>query len=489
MSSWPLSPIIYEVNTWAWLHQLSRRYKRPISLRDIPAGEWDALSDAGFDALWLMGVWERSPAGARIARELSGLGDDYRKALPDFCPEDVVGSPYCVRRYVVDEHLGGPEGLAAAREMLAKRGVKLILDFVPNHTAIDHPWVSEHPEYFIRGTGKDLKGSPEAFFKSGRVVFACGRDPFFPPWRDTAQLNAFAQGLRRAHLDTLLRIAGQCDGVRCDMAMLLVGDVFEKTWGRRAGKRPRADYWMEVIPAVRKAFPDFLFIAEVYWDLEAELIRQGFDYCYDKKLYDLLVEGNTGGIRDHLGADPHEQQRLLRFLENHDEPRASAAFARRKLLAAAVAFATLPGAKLFHQGQLEGRRIKAPVQLGRWAAEAVDGEMLSFYGKLIKTIRAPAFLEGDWRLCERDGWPDNPSFENLLAWCLRKDEERYLVVINYSETRSQGRVLLPWRDLDGRNWSMQDLFSGSMYERCGGEMIDPGLFVDLGPWGFHFLRF
>ncbi len=489
MKSWPQSPIIYEVNTWIWLDEMSRRYDRPVSLRDVPAGEWDALSDAGFDALWLMGVWERSPAGARIAREFLSLGNECREALPDFSPEDVIGSPYCVHRYIVDERLGGPEGLAVAREMLAKRGMKLILDFVPNHTAIDHPWILEHPEYYIRGTGKDLKESPEAFFRARRTVFACGRDPFFPPWRDTAQVNAFAQGLRRAHIDTLLRIAGQCDGVRCDMAMLLVGDVFGKTWGKRAGKRPRVDFWMEVIPAVRKASPDFLFIAEVYWDLEAELLRQGFDYCYDKKLYDLLVEGNAGVIRDHLGADPDDQRKLLRFLENHDEARASAAFAPRKLQAAAVAFATLPGAKLFHQGQREGRKIKVPVQLGRWAAEDVDGELLSFYRKLIKTIRTPAFRGGDWRLCERSGWPDNPSFENLLAWCRRKGGERYLVVVNYSETRSQGRVLLPWTDLDGRTWTLQDLFSGSMYGRDGKEMMDPGLFVDLEPWGFHFLRF
>lgn len=489
MKSWPQSPIICEINTWAWLDELGRRYSRPISLRDVPAEEWDAFSVTGFDALWLMGVWERSPAGIRIARGLQTLRDDCRRILPDCSSDDVTGSPYCVHRYRVDERLGGPEGLAAAREVLTERGLKLILDFVPNHTAVDHPWISEHPDYFIRGTGKDLKGSPEAFFKSEGSVFACGRDPFFPPWRDTAQVNAFRSGLRRAYVDTLLGVSGQCDGVRCDMAMLLVGDVFEKTWGKRAGKRPRSEFWTEIIAAVRKASPDFLFIAEVYWDLETELMKQGFDYCYDKKLYDLLVHGDAGGIRRHLEADPDVQRKLLRFIENHDEPRAASVFPPRRLQAASVAFATLPGGKLFHEGQLEGREVRLPVQLGRRPAEDVKEGCFSFYRKLIGEIRSGAIREGEWRPCGLSGWPDNGSFENLLAWCRRKGEERRLVVINCSDTPSQGHVRLPWGDLAGRVWKLEDLFSGATYERDGKGMIDPGLFVDLGPWGFHFLRF
>ncbi len=489
MKNWPRNAIIFEINTRVWLNELSRKHNQPISLGNVPAEHWDTISALGFDALWLMGVWEQSPAGTRIARELQILRDDYREALPDYKLDDVAGSPYCVHRYVVDESLGGPEGLAVAREVLAKRGMKLILDFVPNHTAVDHPWIFEHPEYFIRGTGKDLKKSPDAFFESGGTVFACGRDPFFPPWQDTAQVNAFNSGLQRAHVDTLLRIAEQCDGVRCDMAMLLIGDVFEETWGKRAGKRPRVEFWKKIIMAVRRAYADFLFIAEVYWDLERELLKQGFDYCYDKKLYDMLVSGNAESIRQHLEADPDYQQKLFRFIENHDEPRAAAIFLPREVRAVAVAFATLPGAKLFHEGQLEGLKVKLPVQLGRRPAEGVDGELHLFYKKLLDGIRSPAFREGDWELCERSGWPDNSSFENLLAWCWRKDEERCLVVINFSGTSSQGHVRLPWDDLDGRVWHLNDIFSGSIYERNGKEMIGPGLFVDLEPWGFHFLSF
>ena len=157
MTHWPKNPIIYEVNSWVWLYELTRKYRRTITLGTVPAKEWDAIASLGVHAVWLMGVWERSPAGRRIALEHSGLQLEYRQALPDVLPEDVVGSPYCIHRYVVDEQLGGPKGLATARKRLATRCLRLVLDFVPNHVAPDHPWVFEHPEYFIRGDKKDTE--------------------------------------------------------------------------------------------------------------------------------------------------------------------------------------------------------------------------------------------------------------------------------------------------------------------------------------------
>ncbi len=149
--------------------------------------------------------------------------------LPDFVPEDNVGSPYCVRRYVVDEHFGGPKGLTTARRLLDQRGLRLILDFVPNHVAPDNPWVSDHPEYFIQGSAEDARRDPRSFIEFGGKVFACGRDPFFPAWPDVLQLNAFQPALRQAVIETISEIAGQCDGIRCDMAMLMLNATFERT--------------------------------------------------------------------------------------------------------------------------------------------------------------------------------------------------------------------------------------------------------------------
>jgi len=488
MSFWPRYPTLYEVNTWVWLWDLKQKYGNAVDLGSVPSAEWDDIAKFGFDAVWLMGVWERSPASAAIANQNKALLEDFRRALPDFRPEDNVGSAYSVRRYVVDEQLGGPEGLASARKELAKRGMKLLLDFVPNHVATDHPWTIEHPEYFIHGNAHDARNESTSYIEVQGTIYACGRDPYFPAWPDVLQLNAFQPGLRRAAIETLSTIASQCDGVRCDMAMLLLNAIFERTWGARAGPRPETEYWGDVIPATRKAHPDFLFLAEAYWDLEWELQQQGFDFCYDKKLYDRLVHDNAESVRLHLCADLAYQKKLLRFLENHDEPRAAAMFSPAKERAAVVTISTLPGARLFHEGQFEGRKVRIPVFLRRRPAEPADEELRAFYAKLMAAIDQPAFRDGQWSLCERIGWPDNQSFQNLVAWSWSKDDDRFLIVVNLSDSAVQGLVRVPWGDIGGKTLRFIDIFSGATYDRNGDEMLASGLYVKLGPWHCHFLK-
>ena len=488
MNPWPRHPLIYEINTWVWLNELSRKHGTAITLASVPDEEWEALAALGINAVWLMGVWERSPAGIRITTQNEGLMASFRQALPDFTAADNVGSPYCVRRYEVDQHLGGSAGLAAARARLASRGIGLILDFVPNHVAPDHPWASDHPEYFIQGTRADLSSDPKSFIKTEGRVFACGRDPYFPAWPDVLQLNAFNPGLRQAAAATVLDIAGRCDGVRCDMAMLMLNSVFERTWSARAGVRPEADYWSTIIPAIKERHPDFKFIAEAYWDLEWELQQQGFDFCYDKRLYDRLEKEGPESVRLHLLADMAYQEKLLRFIENHDEPRAAAAFPHEGLRAVAVAALTLPGAKLVHEGQLEGCKVRLPVFLGRRPFEAPDAGLRDFYLRLLKALGEDIFKAGEWRLCECGGWPDNLSYRNLLAWCWRLRDDCRLIVVNFSASSSQGLVRLPWDDVRDRNITLEDLFSGALFNRQGREMTEPGLFVDLPAWGYHFLK-
>ena len=488
MKPWARHPRIYEINTWVWLRELGQKYTRPVSLATVPREDWDQIASLGFDAVWFMGVWERSPAGIEISMRNPGLLEDFRRALPDFTAEDNVGSPYCVRRYVVDAHLGGAWGLAAAREQLAERGLRLILDFVPNHVAPDHPWVAAHPEYFVQGDDGDLRREPASFIAAGGKVLACGRDPYFPAWSDVLQLNAFSEGLRSAAVETLQQIAAQCDGVRCDMAMLMMSDVFERTWGPRAGVRPAKDYWFSLIPAVRSRQPGFRFLAEAYWDLEWKLQQQGFDFCYDKKLYDRMEHGDAENMRLHLTADLTFQHGLVRFLENHDEPRVAAAFAPGKARAAAVAILTLPGAKLLYEGQFEGRTVRLPVFLGRRPVEPVDQDLAVFYTRLLEETNRDVFRNGQWRLCERTGWPDNESYRNILAWCWEMDPERRLMVLNFSDAPSQALTRLPWEDLHGRTWRLTDSLTGETFERSGDGMTGAGLFVSLEPWRWHFLR-
>jgi hypothetical protein len=487
MSTWPRYPTLYEINTWVWLSELSLKTGESVDLGVVPSAEWDAIAKFGFDAVWFMGVWERSPAGIAIANQNKDLVADFRRALPDFRPEDNVGSAYCIRRYVVDKHLGGPEGLAIARQELAKRGIKLLLDFVPNHVAPDHPWVTEHPEYFVRGTPEDAEKDPKSYIEVQGSICACGRDPYFPAWPDVLQLNAFQLGLRQAMIETVSSIAAQCDGVRCDMAMLMLNEIFERTWGSRAGQRPSTEYWDDVITAIKNPHPSFCFIAEAYWDLEWDLQQKGFDFCYDKRLYDRLEHDNAESIRLHLSADLAYQDRLLRFIENHDEPRAAAIFSPAKLRAAAVTASTLPGARLFHEGQFEARKVRLPVFLGRRPAEPVDKSLQRFYDTLLSAINAPTFRDGHWRLCERSGWPDNPSFQNLEAWSWVKDNDRRLIVVNLSNNAVQARVQSPWEGR-GETWCLTDAFSDVSYDRDADEMAESGLYVELGPWSYYFFE-
>jgi hypothetical protein len=484
-TAWRCYPTIFEINTWTWLAELSRRYGSALKLHTVPAAAWDAIASMGFDAVWLMGVWERSPAGIAIANRDSGLHWSFNNALPDFKAGDNVGSPFCVRRYVVDKHLGGSNGLAIAREELATRGVKLILDLVANHVAPDHPWVKQHPEFFIHGTKDELRNDPGSYIETEGNIFACGRDPYFPAWPDVLQLNAFDQGLRRHSIEGILEIAKQCDGVRCDMAMLLINQVFERTWGTRAGKRPDAEYWVDLIKETKRFSPNFMFIAEAYWDLEWQLQNLGFDFCYDKKLYDRLLQQNAESVRLHLLADSAYQNRLIRFIENHDEPRAAREFSWPKHRAAFFTIATIPGAKLLFEGQMEGRKVRLPVFLGRAPDEPVDEGIGDFYQRVLEAVDRPLMHEGVWLLAEISGWFGNEGYNNLIAWTWTNGEDRTLIVVNLSESQADGRVIVPWPDFSGKSIRLSDAISDVTFIRSGDEIATEGLYVKLGAWEFH----
>jgi hypothetical protein len=240
---------------------------------------------------------------------------------------------------------------------------------------------------------------------------------------------------------------------------------------------------------VKKDYPTFCFIAEAYWDLEWELQHHGFDFCYDKRLYDRLEHDNAESVRLHLCADLAYQQKLLRFLENHDEPRAAATFSPAKEQAAAVTISTLPGARLFHEGQFEGRKVRVPVFLGRRPAEPVNRELQTFYEKLLAAINAPIFRGGEWRLCDRSGWPDNQSCQNLVAWSWVTDDDRRLIVVNLSDSAVQARVQVPWEEVRGETWRLTDALSDATYDRNGDELAASGLYVELGPWSYSFFQY
>ncbi|MCI0709682.1 MAG: alpha-amylase [Chloroflexi bacterium] len=481
------APHIYQINTWTWLHALRQKYDDHITLGSIPQSEMDPLITMPIDAVWLMGIWERSPAGVKIAAEHPGLQNEYRHALDDFDHEDVVGSPYSIRNYNIDPNLGNRQELVAFRAQLADYGIGLILDYVPNHVATDHPWTIEHPEYLIQGTDEEAIRRPHDFFAANGTVFAYGRDPYFPAWTDTAQVNAFHMDLRQAVIDLLTDIASLCDGIRCDMAMLMVTRIFKQTWGNRSGELPPTEFWEDVIPAVHASNPEFLFIAEVYWNMESELLQQGFDYCYNKGLYDKLEGGTADEVRDMVNRDLDYQGGLIHFIENHDEQRAVSAFGFNRAWVSALTIATLPGAKLWHEGQFVGHHIKLPVQLGRRPVEPDDEYLFEFYQLLLSDVQNDIYREGEWQVCPvRPAWHDNASYQSIYAYFWQCEDDYRLIVVNFSENSAQGSVMLTLPQEE--QWQFRDILGNKLFERDGQETAHNGLFVDLNGWSGHLFR-
>ena len=492
-SGWKAKPVIYEINTWVWLNRLSKKYDRIVTLADVPEIELAELAAWRFDAVWLMGVWHRGQATRMSA--LNYL-HEYRQALPDVSEADVPGSAYAIRDYQVEEQLGGRKGLAQFRERLQEHDIKLILDFVPNHVASDHRWIDEHPEYFVPGKPVDLKEFPASYFSvakadGGELVVARGRDPYFPAWIDTAQLNSFHPGLRRAIIDTLIDIGSQCDGLRCDMAMLATNAIFSQTWGDRAGAAPAQDFWLEVIPAVREVHPQMLFLAEVYWDLEHELQLQGFDYTYDKRLYDRIVNGEVDEVKSHLRAAPNFMRSSLRFIENHDEPRAMDTLGEDRQRAAAALICTLPGAALLHQGQLEGRRIKLPLQINRAAAEPARPMLKRFYRRLLQEVSGSIYHDGSWRLLEPQPIIlEDRTYQNLIAYTWSDGDDARLIVINLSGDWSRATIEFDnCQRLVGGQWLLVDILSESYTRHSGDALIERSLKLEVPPYGVHIYRF
>jgi hypothetical protein len=177
----------------------------------------------------------------------------------------------------------------------------------------------------------------------------------------------------------------------------------------------------------------------------------------------------------------------MRFLENHDEPRIASRMPRDAERAAAVAIATLPGATLWHEGQFEGRRVRPPVFLARRPDETPDLDLAGWYRRLLAAVADNKVRAGAWRLLDASGWPDNQSCRNLLVWSWTGDGARHVVVVNLSAQPAQGRIPLGWPDLPGRGWHLSSLLDDSAFERDGGELADPGLFVALEPWQFYLL--
>jgi Alpha amylase, catalytic domain len=479
-------PHLYEINTWAWLEQLSARLGRTVKLAEVPDAEWDSLAQMGFDIVWLMGVWQRSPASRRIALADPAGFPLYDRALPGWKPEDVIGSPYAVAQYVPDPRIGTWDALDAVREKLHARGLALFLDFVGNHTALDHPWTREHPEFYVRGTEATFQNDAASFCRvdtpRGAYYLALARDPYFPPWRDVAQLNHFEPRMRAAQLADLRTIASHCDGVRCDMAMLQLHDIFGRIWGHLLnGARPPAqEFWADAHAAV----PGLILLAEAYWGTEQRLLDLGFSFVYDKGLYDAVRDVRIPEVHERLAAGIGYQSRLARFLENHDEDRCVSVFGKERLSSVGTLMATLPGMRFYHQGELEGCPAYLPITLRIGSPVPPDAATAAFFEKILRLTKEDVFHEGAWNVLSVTAEGDATS-ANLAAYEWRSDKSWKVIAVNLSRVAAQGRIHFGGRPLLAQEYVFYDEMNEVRYPRSLGELRRLGLFVRRDGFGAH----
>jgi hypothetical protein len=479
-SPFPLrqNPHLYEINTWCWLDQLSAKLGRNITLAEVPDAEWDAIAQKGFDIVWLMGVWRRSAISRQIELDDKVARANYDKILPGWTPADVIGSPYSVSEYTPDPRIGKWSDIDVIRGKLHARKIALFLDFVGNHTALDHPWLKSNPEYYVQGSAADYQRNSASFYKvdfpQGAVYFALGKDPYFPPWKDVAQLNHFQTGMRAAHIADLKTIAGHCDGVRCDMAMLQLNDIFGKLWQAFLGETtpPAQEFWSEA----RAMCPGLIMLAEAYWGTERRLLDLGFSFVYDKGFYDSVRDEKISEVRGRLSIPASDQSHLARFLENHDEERCAAVFGKQRVASVGTLMGSLPGLRFYYQGELEGCRIHQPIELGRFPVEPVDSEIAVFFQKILAITNGETFHSAQWTLLPINSEGDI-SPDGLIAYEWRSSNVWKLVVVNLLAGASQGRIPLGERVAADRQYVFYDELNDVRYARSGEELHDSGLFV------------
>ena len=435
-------PLLLEIPVRPWLRELSRREGRRISLAGVPDGALETIRELGFQAVWLMGVWRTSPEARRLALSHPALLRAYESLLPDWQTADVEGSPYALQYYEATHSIGGDFELDIFRSRLQKMGLGLVLDFVGNHFARDHHWLDDHPQWLVQGTVRDLARAPSNWFVHlGRDgtdrIFAHGRDPHFEGWSDTVQIDLRRREARDAHIGTLRDLAKRCDGVRCDVAMLLLRDVFRSTWGE-APDEAEGEFWEEAILEVRREHPEFVFIAEAYWGLESRMIDLGFDFAYDKSILDALAGRDLAALRHHHSLPAEHRQHRVHFLENHDETRARTRFGEERLAAALLFASTLPGMRFFQHGQIEGRRFLIPVQLARAPEETDDPWCQSLHERVLAILREETLHAGRWSPWSPSSAKNTPAGIFGNRWML--DDAEWIALVNLGSAAERAEI-------------------------------------------------
>ena len=486
-SSWMPEVVMLAKSTFVWLDQLSQTWKRPIRrLQDIPDRELDRIAEQGFTALWLIGLWERSPASRKI-KQMQGN------------PE-AKSSAYALEGYTIADELGGHEGYLNLRHRALQRGIRLASDMVPNHTGLDSKLVKEKPEWFI-GTqqppfhsytynGPNLGSDPRygIFIEDGywdrsdaavtfkRVDYhtgdTCyiyhGNDGTAMPWNDTAQLNFLSAEVREAVIQQILHVARMFPVIRFDAAMVLVKKHIQRLWyplpGQTAGIPSRSssamsmedfnksvpeEFWREVVDRIHAEAPDTLLLAEAFWMLEGYFVRTlGMHRVYNSAFMHMLKKEDNAGyrylIKNTLEFDREILKRYVNFMNNPDEDTAVEQFGKGdKYFGVCVMMATMPGLPMFGHGQIEGFSEKYGMEYARaYLDEHPDEELIKRHEQEVFPLLKKRYLFADVQhFFLYDVYSDNGSVnENIFCYSNRLDDERTLVAYNNAWEQTMGHV-------------------------------------------------
>ena len=476
-------PFLYEINTRPWLYELSKKYGKTITkLRDIPLEEFDYLKENGVDIVWMMGVWKLGNYGLEFDKKAN-----YSKYLPDWTTDDVIGSPYAVYEYTCNPELGNDEDLLWLRNQLNLKGLKLMLDFVPNHSAVDAPQATEHPEMYIRAPKEIIY---ENRYTDTGLAYGANKDHF--TWMDVLQWNYWENETIEYMKNNIINMLEYADAIRCDVAYQELNDVFAITWPEELSyynySNPNFEFWSYAISEAKKINPNVIFLAEAYNDSYNEmLINLGFDYAYNRNiLKKLMVSAQEfkDYIKDKTGSFWNDK---ANFVENHDELRVvyNMGGNDKRAKAAGTIGATIGGMIFMNHGQWEGKQNMLDVHLRRGEYEPINEAMQNHYKKLNKIIRNNAFRSHNFYYIENMSGDKKDDF---IAYIREDEESHYLVVVNYSE--KDGCSNIPIYNIKGYRYSLLfDVLNDKEYINNVDIARNKGINVCLKAWESHIFKY
>lgn len=502
------------VNTRVFLDELSEKYNKPITIGTIPESEWQELFK-DHTSFWFMGIYKESQAGQDFCQKNPYCIRDVeyeieRQVNPE---KDIGASSFSIPEYTINLKIapGGWSEWDKMVDYLHQHNKKVFTDFVPNHVALDHSWATEHPDYFIQGTEEQFQKTPSLYYNvvdkdNNLHHIAHGKDPNYPQWDDTLQLNYANPDLQAAMIEVLIGnengLINHCDGLRCDMAMLLNSDTFIRTWGDKyfGGHLPGSEisyiknneFWPKVIAEVKARVrelgrDDFTFIAEAYWDIDK--LGKNFDGIYYKELYDSLqVQNNDGNsisinhdnIRELLSLATKDRDgnnlnfKWNTFIENHDEQRAVKKFGEKASKAAAVISAFGPFTFLMNQNQEKGYRYRIPAQFRHHLSETTNLSIKNFYDQILKLRNSRLCQKGEWSVV----WPNPKMDSRIITVKYTLEDQTLYITTNYCDQTSYGN-LTQINHYD--NAKVASLTDNKVIENFDQDRSN-GLFIKLNPW-------